>query len=154
LPDKTSSFRRLYRRCSDNAVASVLLSTTSNSLHERVIRLDTQSSVHLITNSDLLMKISTSLSPILVQGITGDKLPVTLQGQIRDIGITSYYGPLMAANILSYFKLQETHCVHHDHVILPRPRGGSNPRPSHKSDGALTSRPRRHWCMSRRKTCV
>jgi hypothetical protein len=29
-------------------------------------------------------------------------------------------------------------------VVLPRPRGGSNPRPSHKSDGALTSRPRRH----------
>jgi hypothetical protein len=39
-------------------------------------------------------------------------------------------------------------------VILPRPRGGSNPRPSHKSVGALTSRPRRHWCMSRRETCV
>jgi hypothetical protein len=98
----------------DNAVASVLLSTTPNSLHERVIRLDTQSSVHLISNSDLLMKITTSLSPILVQGITGDRLPVTLQGQIRDIGITSYYGPHMAANILSYSKLQETHCVHHD----------------------------------------
>jgi Zinc knuckle len=34
-------------------------------------------------------------------------------------------------------------------VVLPRPRGGSNPRPSHKSDGALTSRPRRRWRMSR-----
>jgi hypothetical protein len=33
-------------------------------------------------------------------------------------------------------------------VVLHRPRGGSNPRPSHKSDDALTSRPRRHWYMS------
>jgi hypothetical protein len=97
-----------------DAVAPVLLSTTPNNLHKRVLRLDTQASVHLISNKDLLTKITTSLSPILVQGITGDKLPVRQQGQIRDIGITSYYGPLLAANILSYSKLQETHRVYHD----------------------------------------
>jgi hypothetical protein len=79
-----------------NATASVLLSATPNNLLQRVIRLDTQFSVHLISNKDLLTKITASSSPILVQGITGDKLSVTLERQIRDIGITSYYGTNMA----------------------------------------------------------
>jgi hypothetical protein len=47
----------------------------------------------------------------------------------------------------AYFTKQLCGLVLHG-VVLPRPRGGSNPRPSHKSNGALTSRPRRHWCMS------
>lgn len=67
--------------------------------------LDTQSSVHLISNKKPMVDITTAMTPIIVQGITGDKLPVTLEGCIRDIGITNYYGPHMAANILSYHKL-------------------------------------------------
>ena len=39
---------------------------------------------------------------------------ITLEGQIRDIGISVYHSPHMSANILSYHKLQETHRVLYD----------------------------------------
>ena len=96
-----------------NPAITVLLSATDD-LHQTIIMLDTQSSVHLISNKELMADVTTAMTPIVVQGITGDKLPVTLEGCIRDIGISSYYGPHMAANILSYHKLQETHRIQYD----------------------------------------
>jgi Reverse transcriptase (RNA-dependent DNA polymerase) len=96
-----------------NAVKIVLLSK-AHDLPTNLIMLDTQSAVHLISNEALMTDITTTLSPIVVQGITKDKLPVTLEGYVPDIGVTSYFGPNMAANILSYHKLQQTHRVRYD----------------------------------------
>ena len=83
-------------------------------LPTNLIMLDTQSAVHLISNEALMTDITTTLSPIVVQGITKDKLPVTLEGYVPGNGVTSYFGPNMAANMLSYHKLQQTHRVRYD----------------------------------------
>ena len=79
--------------------------------------LDTQSSIHLVSNSALLTDITDSTSPVTVQGITGDKVKVTLEGYIKDIGVTAYFGLHMAANILSYHKLQGTHVINYDEHV-------------------------------------
>ena len=94
-------------------ITSVLLST-ANDLPNTIVMLDTQSSIHLVSNSALLTDITDSTSPVTIQGITGDKVRVTLEGYIKDIGVTAYFGPHMAANILSYHSLQETHYIYYD----------------------------------------
>jgi Zinc knuckle len=96
-----------------NETITVLLSKANN-LPTNVIMLDTQSAVHLMSNKALMTDITQTSSPIVIQGITKDTLPVTLEGYVPDIGVTSYFGPNMAANILSYHKLQQTHHVHYD----------------------------------------
>ena len=92
---------------------SVLLSAT-NQVQGSVIMLDTQASIHLISNPDLLTDIQETMRPVVVQGITGDRVKVSLEGNIQEIGVTAYFGPQMAANILSYHKLQETHRVYYN----------------------------------------
>ena len=76
--------------------------------------LDTQFSIHFVSNSALLTNVTDSTSPVTVQGITGDKIKVDLEGYIKDIGVPAYFNPHMAANILSYHKLQETHRIFYD----------------------------------------
>ena len=51
------------------------------------------------------------MQPIIVQGITGDRITVDSEGLIDKLGITAYYNTQVAANILSYHKLQESHTV-------------------------------------------
>ena len=94
-------------------ITSVLLST-ANDLHNTIVMLDTQSSIHLVSNSALLTDITDSTSLVTVQGITGDKVGVTLEIYIKDIGVAACFGPHMAANTLSYHKLQETHNIYYD----------------------------------------
>lgn len=94
-------------------IVTVLISKT-NSLNKNVIMLDTQSPIHLVSNAQLLTDISMTHAPIVVQGITGDKVKVIHEGFINDIGVNAYYGSNMAANILSYHKLQETHFIQYD----------------------------------------
>ena len=88
--------------------------STINNASSSILMLDTQASIHLISNPDLLSNVQPSMTPVTVQGITGDKMRVTLEGQIRDIGISAYHSPHISANILSYHKLQETHRVLYD----------------------------------------
>jgi hypothetical protein len=88
-----------------NLATTVVLSKAKD-LQTNVIMLDTQSAVHLVSNETIMTDITPTSSPILVQGITKETLPVTLEGYVPDIGVTSYFGPNMAANILSYHKLQ------------------------------------------------
>jgi hypothetical protein len=82
-------------------LATAALLSKAKDLPTNVTMLDTQSAVHLISNETLMTDITPASSPILVQGITKDTLPVTLVGYVPDIGVTSYFGPNMAANILS-----------------------------------------------------
>ena len=77
--------------------------------------LDTQASIHIIANPDLIEKMTKMNNPIIVQGITKDTIRVTLQGTLATVGITVYHSPHIAANILSYSKLQETHVCIFDH---------------------------------------
>ena len=94
-------------------IISVLLSATTKE-KSTLIMLDTQASVHLMSNSELLSDVNDTCNPITVQGITGDRTKVTSEGIIHQLGITAYYNPSMAANILSYHKLQDTHRLHYD----------------------------------------
>jgi hypothetical protein len=62
--------------------------------------------------------------PISVQGITKDVTRVTLVGTLRIVGIPVYHSPHVAANILSYAKLQDTHiCTFKDEVCQAIPKG-------------------------------
>lgn len=98
--------------CNTGNIVSVLLSTAT--ILEHVIMLDTQSSIHLVSNAELLSDVNQTSRPVVVQGITGDRIKVTLEGVINDIGVHAYFSPHTAANILSYHKLQETHKIHYD----------------------------------------
>lgn len=93
-------------------IVSVLLSIATNLEH--VIMLDTQSSIHLVSNPELLSDVNHTARPVVVQGITGDRIKVTLEGVNNDIGVHAYFSPNTAANILSYHKLQETHKIHYN----------------------------------------
>ena len=83
--------------------------TESASLGPTTILLDTQASVHIVCNADLLTSIDMCEAPIYIQGITRDRIKVTQQGILRQIGAPSYFSPLTAANILSYSLLKSTH---------------------------------------------
>jgi Zinc knuckle len=78
------------------------------------ILLDTQSGIHLIRSQVLALDIHSSSSPVTIQGITGDRVRVSKEATIKDIGIKAYYSPHMSANIISYHKLRETHSVHYN----------------------------------------
>ena len=94
----------------DKKIVSVLMSR-SMTYNNSVLMLDTQASIHLISNPDLLVDVTTSPNPITVQGITGDRIKVTSMGRIKTIGIDAYHDITVAANMLSYQKLLQTHSV-------------------------------------------
>lgn len=73
--------------------------------------LDTPIQIHLVSNPAILVDIRETFIPITVQGITGDRTKVTLEGTIQGLGITAYHDTKVATNILSYHKLQESHQV-------------------------------------------
>jgi hypothetical protein len=98
------------RSIEDSNIVTILISKTEK-LNKNIIMLDTQSPTHLVSNAELLSDISDTTAPVIVQGITGDRIRVADEGFIRDIGVNAYYGPHMAANILSYHKLQQTHHI-------------------------------------------
>ena len=100
----------------DQADAIVSVLSTTSTVKNKKLYLDTQSGIHLISNSQLLVEISDTLQPITVQGITGDRTKVTAEGTIQSLGIVAYFDPNVAANILSYHKLQETHHVTYDEL--------------------------------------
>ena len=58
---------------------------TSSQTNEDVVLLDTQTSIHLISNKDLLADIQRSAQPITVQRITGDRVTVALEGNIHQL---------------------------------------------------------------------
>ena len=78
---------------------------------KHAVLLDTQSAIHLISDLDLLTEVGKSTQPITVQGITGDKITVISEGTINKLGIKAYHSNEVAANILGYHKLQESHAA-------------------------------------------
>ena len=93
--------------------SSVYLSKTSLSSPTTLL-LDTQASIHIVCNPDLLPSIQESVDPIFVQGITRDRIRVHQEGILHDLGVSSYFSPSTAANILSYSMLQSTHHCSYD----------------------------------------
>ena len=91
--------------------SNLVFLTYNQQLQRHVVLLDTQSAIHLVSDRNLLIDIQDAAQPIIVQGITGDRVDVTSEGMIDKLGITAYYTTNVAANILSYHKLQETHTV-------------------------------------------
>lgn len=90
--------------------------------HDRTLLLDTQASVHIIANPTLLEHISPSPHPITVRGITRDVTSVSLEGTLRFVGIEVYHSPTVAANILSYSRLQDTHtCTFCNDTFIAEP---------------------------------
>ena len=85
----------------------VLLSSKTQA--PTTLLLDTQASVHIVSNAALLEDIFTTTRPINIQGITKDVTHVTLMGKLRGVGIEVYHSTSVAANILSYSELQKTH---------------------------------------------
>ena len=81
---------------------------------DTLLLLDTQMSIHLFRNPALTRDIQKTLTPVTVQRITGDRVRITGEGTVHDIGIRAYYSPQMAANIISYDKLKETHEIYYD----------------------------------------
>ena len=81
--------------------------------HDSLILLDTQSSIHLLHSPAIAINIQDTESPVTVQGITGNRVRITQEATIKDIGIQGYYSPRMTANIISYHKVRETHSVYY-----------------------------------------
>jgi hypothetical protein len=81
---------------------------------DTVIMLDTQASVHIISSPTIASQIMDTELPVMIQGITGDRVRVKKQATIKSLNITGYYSPEMKANIISYYKLKEMHNVNYD----------------------------------------
>jgi hypothetical protein len=81
---------------------------------DAIILLDTQASIHIFHDPSIVTDVRSSDSPVTVQGITGDRVRVTMEGTIQEIGLRGYYSPNMTANIISYHKLKDTHAVQYD----------------------------------------
>ena len=90
-----------------------ILHTAASPELDSLILLDTQSSIHLLHSPAIAMNIQDTASPVTVQGITGNRVRITQEATIKDIGIQGYYSPRMTANIISYHKLRETHSVYY-----------------------------------------
>jgi hypothetical protein len=108
----TAPFQNSYHVPGERT-ASVFLSNVSG-CEDTVLMLDTQSGIHLILNPGIMTTIMPSQFPITVQGITKDKVKIKDEGFIQGINIKGYYSPHMAANIISYHKLKDTHTVHYN----------------------------------------
>lgn len=81
---------------------------------DTMLLLDTQASIHISRNPAITTDIQTTSTPVTIQGITGDRVRITEEGTIQDVGIKGHYSPNMAANIISYSKLKETHTIYYD----------------------------------------
>ena len=90
--------------------------SASSTMGPNVLLLDTQASIHLISNPNLLYEIEDSPTHLRVQGITKDTTYVSKQGTISTLNILAYYSPDAAANILSYSKLKESHTCKYEGV--------------------------------------
>ena len=100
----------------------VVLSSSTISANTKLL-LDTQASIHIIANKQLLENVEESDNTITVQGITRDVTQVTLIGTLKSIGIRVYYSPKVAANILSYAQLQHTHtCTFNNDIFTAVPK--------------------------------
>ena len=93
--------------------STIFLSKSSLSLPTTLL-LDTQASIHIVCNAELLTSLQPATTPIYVQGITGDRIRVDQQGILFDLGVSSYYSPSTSANILSYSMLKTTHHCTYD----------------------------------------
>ena len=93
-------------------INSIFLSKAQD--RDSIILLDTQASIHIFHDPNIVSDVRSSDSPVTVQGITGDRVRVTMEGTIREIGLRGYYSPNMTANIISYHKLKDTHAVQYD----------------------------------------
>ena len=85
----------------------VLLSTAKSA--KTNLLLDTQATIHIICEESLIENLHQSDHIITVQGITRDITEINHLGHLKTIGIQVYYSPKVAANTLSYSKLQDTH---------------------------------------------
>ena len=95
---------------------------TTHSTSYGTLMLDSQSSVHITRDKDLLEEIHDSARPIMIQGITRDKIRVTEEGTIRTLGIKTYHSPHVAANIISLSLLSKTHhCQFEDDKFIATP---------------------------------
>ena len=105
-------------RCTSSttdAASDVFLATVAPKNDDTTILLDTQSSIHIIRSPSIALNIHDTHFPVTIQGITGDRVKISQEATIKDIGVQGYYSPyIMSANILSYHKLKETHSVHYD----------------------------------------
>ena len=97
----------------DNKTTRVFVSKVSSDQDTQLL-LDTQAIIHIFRNPAIATDIEATQFPVTFQGITGDKVRITEEGFIRDINIKRYYSPYMAANIISYHKLKETHTIHYN----------------------------------------
>ena len=96
-----------------DAASNVFVATVALK-DDRTILLDTQSSIHIVHSPTIAVNIHDTHLPVTIQGITGDRVRISQEATIRDIGIQGYYSPHMSANIISYHKLKETHTVHYN----------------------------------------
>ena len=99
-----------------NSLCDQIFLSSESILGPHSLLLDTQASIHLISNPELLYSIAASPNHLRVQGITKDTTKVTMQGLLKHINILAYHSPSAAANILSYSKLKETHTCTYDPV--------------------------------------
>ena len=88
--------------------------SAATSEDDSIILLDIQSGVHLLHSPAIAIDIQDAPLPVTIQGITGNRVKITKEATIKDIGINGYYSPRMSANIISYSKLKETHSVYYD----------------------------------------
>ena len=105
-------------QCSNNqsnedGLTSIFLIDTAEE-HDTTILLDTQASAHIFCSIEAVSDIRNADKPVTVQGITGDRVKVTMEGDIKEIGLRGYFSQSMSANIISYSKLKETHDIRYD----------------------------------------
>ena len=70
--------------------------------------------IHIFHDPKIVTNVQASTNPVTVQGITGDRVRVTKEATIEQIGLSGYYSSNMTANIISYHMLKDTHNVHYD----------------------------------------
>lgn len=108
-PDIAYQFMCGMCRDEDAALAATTNTTAPYSIHDnRVVTLDTGSTIHLIRDQNMFTKLRKLKTPIVVRGVTGDPSQparVTHEGDIPHIG-PAYWLPTAPANLLSEYKLR------------------------------------------------
>lgn len=94
---------------------------------DAVILLDTRASIHIFHDRSIVSDIQPSPSPVTVQGIMVDRVRVTMEGTIQEIGLHGYDSSDITANIINYHKLKETYTIQYDeetHMFTAVPTEG------------------------------
>ncbi|MFN9956024.1 MAG: hypothetical protein ACK55I_23255, partial [bacterium] len=82
----------------------VALTVARKEIDPMWILCDSESTVDIFKNKEMLVNIKNTRNPIRLKGIEGQTMDITQEGTLLGYG-TVYYNPHVTANVLSFFNM-------------------------------------------------